>query len=78
MVRIVPRTEACEPAQGAWGPLFDTLLILLLGDTVSFVIVKCLFVFPLEVLLFLFVPTFVSLARFFVKNDLDHLKGEPR
>ena len=41
-----------------------------------FVIVKCLFVFPFEVLLFLFVPTFVSLARSFVKNNLDHLKGE--
>ena len=56
--------------------MYDTLLILLLSDTVSFVIVKCLFVFPLEVLLFLFVPTFESLARSFVKNKLDHLKGE--
>ena len=38
-------------------------------------IVKCLFVFPLEVLLFPFVPTFVSLARYFVKDHLDHLNG---
>ena len=75
MVRILPWTEACEPAQGARGPLYDTLLILLLSDTVSFVIVKCLFAFPLEVLLFLFVPTFVFLVRPFVKNNLDRLKG---
>ena len=41
-----------------------------------FVIAKCLFVFPLEVLLFLFAPTFVFLVRSFVKNNLDHLKGK--
>ena len=65
-MRIVPLIEACEPAQGACGPLYDTLLILLLHE-----IVNCLFVFPLEVPLFLFIPTFVSLARPFVRNKLD-------
>ena len=39
-------------------------------------IVKCLFVFPLEVLLFLFAPTYVFLVRFFVKDSLDPLEGE--
>ena len=34
MARIVPWTEACEPARGAWGPLYKTLLILFLSDTV--------------------------------------------
>ena len=41
-----------------------------------FVIVKYLFVFLLEVLLFLSVPTFVSPARSFVRNNLDHLNGK--
>jgi hypothetical protein len=40
------------------------------------VIVKCLFVFPLEVLLFLFAPTYVFLVRFFVKDSFDYLEGE--
>ena len=76
MARIVPWTEACEPARGAWGPLYKTLLILFVSDTVFFVIVKCLFVFPLEVLLFLFAPTYVFLVRFFVKDSFDRLEGE--
>ena len=38
--------------------------------------VKFLSVFPLEVLLFLFAPTYVFLVRSFVKNSLDHFKGE--
>ena len=41
-----------------------------------FVIAKCLFIFPLEVLLFLFAPMFVFLVRSFVNNNLDRLKGE--
>ena len=41
-----------------------------------FVIVKCLFVFPLEVLLSLFAPTYVFLVRFVVKDSFDHLEGE--
>jgi len=40
------------------------------------VIVKCLFVFPLEVLLFLFAPMYVFLVRFFVKDSFDRLEGE--
>ena len=40
------------------------------------VIVKCLFVFPLEVLLFLFAPTYVFLVRFFIKDSFDYLEGE--
>ena len=39
-------------------------------------VVKCLFVFPLEVLLFLFAPTYVFLVRFFVKDSFDRLEGE--
>ena len=39
-------------------------------------VVKCLFVFPLEVLLFPFVPTHVFLVRSFVKHGFDRLEGE--
>ena len=69
MARIVPWTEACEPARGAWGPLYKTLLTLFLSDTVFLWLFKCLFVFPLEVLLFLFAPTHVFLVRFFVRLE---------
>ena len=77
MVRTIPWTEACEPAQGARDPLYNTLLTLFLSDTVSlFVIVECLFVFPLEALLFLLIPTLVFLVRSFIKNNLDHHKDK--
>ena len=39
-------------------------------------VVKCWFVFPLEVLLFLFAPTYVFLVRFFVKDSFNCLEGE--
>ena len=38
--------------------------------------IKCLFVFPFVVLLFLFAPTCMFLVRFFVKDSFDYLEGE--
>jgi len=74
----VPWTKACEPARGAWGPLYSTLLILFSSDTMS--LNGCyMFVYLFSRGFFFY--SFLRLCLFFltwsfVRGGLDFLKGE--